>query len=66
LVLSSAGGAKPVRAPDQQAAYLAVDELLNVLISLGKLGVLLLGVALLLFIANKWWQRKRAGCGLRD
>jgi rhodanese-related sulfurtransferase len=37
----------------------AVDELLSVLISLGMLGVLLLGIALLLFIANKWWQRKR-------
>ncbi|RTZ41150.1 sulfurtransferase [Candidimonas sp. SYP-B2681] len=37
----------------------AVDELLSVLVSLGLLGVLLLGAGLLLFIANKWWQRKR-------
>ena len=37
----------------------AVDELLNVLVSLGLLGVLLLGAGLLLFIANKWWHRKR-------
>lgn len=37
----------------------AVDELLDVLVNLGLLGVLLLGVALSLFIANKWWQRKR-------
>jgi len=37
----------------------AVDELLDVLINLGLLGVLLLGIALALFVANKWWQRKR-------
>src|SRR5690606_15396818 len=37
----------------------AVDELLSVLVSLGMLGALLLAVALLLFIAKKWWQRHR-------
>lgn len=37
----------------------AVDELLSILISLGKLGALLLGVALLLFILKKWWERYR-------
>lgn len=37
----------------------AVDELLDILVSLGVLGVLLLSIALLLFMANKWWQRKR-------
>ncbi|PLC51117.1 sulfurtransferase [Pollutimonas subterranea] len=37
----------------------AVDELLDILISLGMLGGLLLSIALLLFVANKWWQRKR-------
>lgn len=37
----------------------AVDELLNVLVSLGVLGGALLGAALLLFIARKWWQRQR-------
>jgi membrane protein DedA with SNARE-associated domain/rhodanese-related sulfurtransferase len=37
----------------------AVDELLDVLVNLGLLGVLLLGAGLLLFIANKWWQRER-------
>jgi rhodanese-related sulfurtransferase len=37
----------------------AVDELLTVLISMGTLGLLLLGLALLVFIARKWWQRNR-------
>src|SRR5690606_389492 len=37
----------------------AVDELLAVLISMGTLGLLLLGGALLVFIARKWWQRNR-------
>jgi rhodanese-related sulfurtransferase len=37
----------------------AVDELLDLLLSLGLLGVLLLGAGLSLFIANKWWQRDR-------
>lgn len=37
----------------------AIDELLTVLISLGSLGLLLLGIALLVFIARKWWQRNR-------
>jgi membrane protein DedA with SNARE-associated domain/rhodanese-related sulfurtransferase len=37
----------------------AVDELLTVLISMGTLGLLLLGIALLVFIARKWWQRNR-------
>lgn len=37
----------------------AVDELLRIIISLGVFGGLLLLTALLFFIANKWWQRKR-------
>src|SRR3546814_7842227 len=37
----------------------AIDELLTVLVSLGSLGLLLLGIALLVFIARKWWQRTR-------
>ncbi len=36
-----------------------VDDLLQVLEQLGKWGVLLLAMALLAFIANKWWQRDR-------
>jgi membrane protein DedA with SNARE-associated domain/rhodanese-related sulfurtransferase len=42
-----------------------VDDLLSVLDSLGKWGVLLLGLALLAFIANKWWQRDRFMKSLR-
>ncbi|MBP0600820.1 DedA family protein/thiosulfate sulfurtransferase GlpE [Herbaspirillum sp. LeCh32-8] len=37
----------------------AVDDLLNVLAQLGHYGMLLIGVALAAFIANKWWQRRR-------
>src|SRR5690606_13572793 len=37
----------------------AVDELLNVLISLGVVGGILLALALAVFIARKWWQRHR-------
>jgi membrane protein DedA with SNARE-associated domain/rhodanese-related sulfurtransferase len=34
-----------------------VGDLLDVLESLGKWGLLLLGLALVAFVANKWWQR---------
>lgn len=37
----------------------AVDDLLNVLAQLGHYGMLLIGAALVAFIANKWWQRRR-------
>jgi rhodanese-related sulfurtransferase len=37
----------------------AVDELLTVLENLGKWGLLLVGLALFAFIANRWWQRDR-------
>ncbi|SFC33382.1 membrane protein DedA, SNARE-associated domain [Polaromonas sp. OV174] len=37
----------------------AIDELLDVLAQLGKWGLLLVAVALLAFIARKWWQRDR-------
>ncbi|WP_050469589.1 DedA family protein/thiosulfate sulfurtransferase GlpE [Herbaspirillum chlorophenolicum] len=37
----------------------AVDDLLSVLAQLGHYGMLLIGIALAAFIANKWWQRRR-------
>ncbi|MBB5390738.1 MULTISPECIES: DedA family protein/thiosulfate sulfurtransferase GlpE [unclassified Herbaspirillum] len=37
----------------------AVDDLLGVLAQLGHYGMLLIGIALAAFIANKWWQRRR-------
>jgi membrane protein DedA with SNARE-associated domain/rhodanese-related sulfurtransferase len=36
----------------------AVGDLLAVLEQLGKWGLLLLGLALIAFVANKWWQRR--------
>ncbi|HEY9459291.1 MAG TPA: DedA family protein/thiosulfate sulfurtransferase GlpE [Paralcaligenes sp.] len=36
-----------------------IDDLLNVLENLGKWGLALIGLALLAFIARKWWQRDR-------
>jgi membrane protein DedA with SNARE-associated domain/rhodanese-related sulfurtransferase len=36
----------------------AVDDLLAVLENLGKWGALLIGFALALFVARKWWERK--------
>lgn len=36
----------------------AVDDLLAVLENLGKWGTLLIGFALVLFVARKWWQRR--------
>ena len=36
-----------------------IDDLLNVLAHLGIWGLVLIGVALLAFIARKWWQRDR-------
>lgn len=37
----------------------AVDDLLSVLAQLGHYGMILVGVALAVFVANKWWQRRR-------
>lgn len=37
----------------------AVDDLLNVLTELGHYGMLLVAIALVAFVANKWWQRRR-------
>ncbi len=37
----------------------AVEGLLNTLAHLGEIGVALIGVALLVFIAAKWWDRRR-------
>ncbi len=36
-----------------------IDDLLRVLEELGKWGVLLMAAALALFVASKWWQRRR-------
>jgi membrane protein DedA with SNARE-associated domain/rhodanese-related sulfurtransferase len=36
-----------------------IDDLLDVLTGLGKWGLLLIGMALVAFIAKKWWQRDR-------
>lgn len=43
----------------------AVDDLLDVLESLGKWGMLLLGIALAAFIARRWLQRRRFLYSLR-
>ncbi|RZI40303.1 sulfurtransferase [Herbaspirillum sp. HC18] len=43
----------------------AVDDLLQVLESLGKWGMLLIGVAIVAFIANKWWHRVQLMKSLR-
>ena len=37
----------------------AVDDLLDVLGQLGHYGMMLVAVALAIFVANKWWQRRR-------
>ncbi|MDI1360911.1 DedA family protein/thiosulfate sulfurtransferase GlpE [Methylotenera sp.] len=37
----------------------AIDELMNVLIEMGKWGMLLVLFALFAFIASKWWERQR-------
>jgi len=42
-----------------------VNDLLDVLESLGKWGALLIGIALVAFVANKWWQRDRFMKSLR-
>jgi membrane protein DedA with SNARE-associated domain/rhodanese-related sulfurtransferase len=36
-----------------------IDELLNGLVQLGEWGALLIGLALAVFIATKWWERYR-------
>jgi rhodanese-related sulfurtransferase len=43
----------------------AVDDLLGVLASTGKWGSLLIGLALLAFIANRWWRRNQFMKSLR-
>jgi membrane protein DedA with SNARE-associated domain/rhodanese-related sulfurtransferase len=42
-----------------------IDDLLNVLQQLGEWGLLLIGGGFLIFIARKWWQRKRFMATLR-
>jgi membrane protein DedA with SNARE-associated domain/rhodanese-related sulfurtransferase len=42
-----------------------VDDLLQVLEGLGKWGLLLVGLALIAFIAHKWWQRNQFMKSLR-
>lgn len=37
----------------------AIDDLLNILMEMGKWGTLLVLAALLVFVASKWWERKR-------
>lgn len=37
----------------------AIDELLNVLMQMGKWGSILIALALAAFIASKWWERYR-------
>jgi membrane protein DedA with SNARE-associated domain/rhodanese-related sulfurtransferase len=37
----------------------AIDDLLDVLAQLGHYGMMLVVLALLLFVGNKWWQRRR-------
>ena len=37
----------------------AIDQLMNILIELGKWGSLLIGLALAIFISKKWWERHR-------
>lgn len=37
----------------------AIEDLLSILTQLGKWGSVLLGLALIAFIASKWWQRYR-------
>ncbi len=36
-----------------------VQDLLDVLAALGQWGLVLLGIAFIVFLARKWWQRKR-------
>ena len=36
-----------------------IDQLMDVLIALGKWGSLLIGLALVIFISKKWWDRHR-------
>ena len=42
-----------------------IDDLLNVLAQLGEWGLVLIGGGFLIFIARKWWQRKRFMASLR-
>jgi len=37
----------------------AVDDLLAVLAQLGRYGMMLVAIALAIFVASKWWQRRR-------
>lgn len=43
----------------------AIDELLNVLMQMGKWGGILIAFGLVVFIASKWWQRYRFMKSLR-
>jgi membrane protein DedA with SNARE-associated domain/rhodanese-related sulfurtransferase len=43
----------------------SIGDLLAVLQQLGKWGVLLIGAGFLLFVARKWWQRRRFMASLR-
>lgn len=42
-----------------------VDDLLNVLTQLGQYGMMLIAIAFVLFVAAKWWQRRRFRQSLR-
>ncbi|AMP11113.1 rhodanese-like domain protein [Collimonas arenae] len=42
-----------------------IDDLLNVLTQLGQYGMILIGVAFAVFVASKWWQRRRFRLSLR-
>ena len=37
----------------------AIDDVLNVLAQLGQYGMMLIVIACAVFVANKWWQRRR-------
>ncbi|MDP2248035.1 MAG: DedA family protein/thiosulfate sulfurtransferase GlpE [Nitrosomonadales bacterium] len=37
----------------------AIDDLMNILVEMGKWGTLLVLTALIAFIASKWWERQR-------
>ncbi|WP_395827384.1 rhodanese-like domain-containing protein [Collimonas sp.] len=42
-----------------------VDDLLNVLTQLGQYGMILIAVGFSVFVASKWWQRRRLRLSLR-
>jgi membrane protein DedA with SNARE-associated domain/rhodanese-related sulfurtransferase len=62
FLLYDAGGAALWAAVPIGLGYLfraAVDDLIAVLEQLGKFGVLLIAAGFAIFIATKWWQRRR-------